>query len=232
MVARVGATVGTDVTCPMAVISGERDHEAEDGRHDRERHGGRGPEGEQQDHDRGRDPDRLAALGRRAARASGRRSRRPPGGGRPSRRGPRRPGSLRLGGGRFARPDVQRDGDVRDLAVLAEQRRAPWSSGLTTAGDVGHSLQVRDGRVDRLGAGRIAERPARVAQRERDAAVRLLRELLLQEVGRQGRAGAGELRLSFNCWPSEPAHSCRATAAITHAAMTPHRSRTLARPTE
>ena len=84
----------------------------------------------------------------------------------------------------------ERDRDVAGLLVLAEQRRGAVVERADDAGDVGQGLQVGDGGVDRARARRVAQGAGGVEQRHRDAAVGLLGQLLLQEVGRLRRAGA------------------------------------------
>ena len=70
-----------------------------------------------------------------------------------------------------------------------------------------------------------------VAQRERDAAVRLLRELLLEQVRGPGRPGAREGEVVVPLLAERRAHRWSPTAATIHTAITPKRMRTLARPT-
>ena len=102
---------------------------------------------------------------------------------------------LGLGRRRVARADVERDRDVAGLAVLAEQRRGALVERAHDAGDVGHRLQVLDGGVDRARARRVTQGAAVIEQRERDAPVRLLGQFLLEQVGGARRSGAGKRQI-------------------------------------
>ena len=193
MVASVGEMLGTSVAWPTEVMSASVDDEPDHGGDDRKQHRGHGAEREEQDHDGGREADRLARSRSTASRASGRHSRRPRGRGRRPSPDRRRRGSA-WASSTLVAPDPmsRRDRDVADRAVLAEE---PGGAGVERAhdpDDVRRRLQVLDGGVDRALLFAVAERPVRIAERERDAPVRLLGQLRLEQVGRPRRPGPRE----------------------------------------
>ena len=189
---------------PEQPNDGERAHEAEYRRHDGEAHRRGSAEREQEDDHRGGQADCLADLGARLrdllSQVASRCDLQP---------GiPRRVRGVDNGLGlvlvEVGGPHVQRHRDEPDRLVLAERGRALFAERANDPDDVRRLLERLDRRLNRLLVLRARELAVGRLENDGVAAVRLIRQPLLEQIQRTCRARAGEGEVVAGRPPDDP----------------------------